>query len=119
MEPSLFGLYPVKYAEIDTAAASGATTVVSGVAGSVIVVLDFWAVAGGATTVKFQTASTDITGPAPLAANGGVSANSNHGLMETADGEDLNINSSAAVALGGSLSYFFKRAAVGDGVNLV
>jgi hypothetical protein len=119
MEPSMFGRYPIKFAVIDTGGSSGQTTVISGVAGKLIVVTSFWCVAGGATAINWESASTPISGPASLADTGGVSAHGHYGLMETADGEDLNIASSAAVSVGGSLAYYIKKAAVGDGEDLI
>ncbi len=119
MEPSMFGRYPIKFAEIDNGGSSGDTTVVSGVTGKVIVVTSFWLVAAGATTVTFKSASTEITGGAAIAANGGVSAHGDFGLFETASGEDLNLNSSAAASVGGSMAYYFKEAGVGDGTDLL
>lgn len=69
-------------------------------------VLKLSLVAGGAVSVKFQSAANDKTGLLPLAANGGVADSfCPVGLFETNAGEALNINLSGAVAVGGYLTY--------------
>lgn len=94
-----------KFAAI-TASASGNTSVVAAVTGKKIRVISVWVVANAAVNVKFQSATTDKTGLAYLAVNGGfVLPFSPVGHFETASGEALNINLSAAVAVGGSVTY--------------
>lgn len=94
-----------KFAAI-TASASGATAVVAAVASKKIRVISYVVVANAAVNVKFQSNSTDKTGLLYLAANGGVSgAYAPTGHFETASGEALNINLSAAVAVGGHVTY--------------
>ncbi len=94
-----------KFAAI-TASASGATSVVALVAAKKIRVISYVVVANAAVNVKFQSNSTDKTGLLYLSANGGVSgAYAPTGHFETASGEALNINLSAAVAVGGHLTY--------------
>jgi hypothetical protein len=95
-----------------SASASGNTEVVAAVAGKRIRVLQYRLVCGGDVTVKFRSASTDITGGMPFATNGGISAGAPvqtpAGLLfefQTAPGEALNINLSAAIAVGGHLTY--------------
>lgn len=95
-----------------TASASGATQLVAAVAGKRIRVLHYRLMASGAVSVKFQSASTDITGLMPFAANGGISAGAPSiipaGLIfefQTEPGEALNINLSGAVAVGGYMLY--------------
>ncbi len=104
MEPSLFGRYPIKFAKIDVSG-SGANPVVTAVSGKHIRVVAFFGVAGGAVTVKFQSSSTDLTGLMSLAANGGVSAEGDQGLFQTAEGEVLNVTLGGAVQFGGGISY--------------
>ncbi len=94
-----------KFAAI-TASASGATVVVAAVASKKIRVISYVVVANAAVNIKFQSNSTDKTGLLYLAANGGVSgAYAPTGHFETASGEALNINLSAAVAVGGHVTY--------------
>lgn len=98
----------VKFAKI-VATASGATAVVAAVTAKKIKVLGYVFVAAGAVAVKFQSATTDITGVMTIGSNGGVAASAvapagGH-LLETAAGEALNINLSDAVVVGGHLSY--------------
>lgn len=60
----------------------------------------------GANDVKFQSASTDISGLMAFAANGGIVLPFNeHGWVETAAGEALNLNLSAATAVGITFQY--------------
>ena len=94
-----------KFAAI-TASASGATVVVASVASKKIRIISYVVVANAAVNVKFQSNASDKTGLLYLAANGGVSgAYAPTGHFETASGEALNINLSAAVAVGGHVTY--------------
>lgn len=91
-----------------TASALGVTEIVAAVAGKSIVVVSYVLVANGAVNVKFQshTTPTDLTGLLYLAANGGVVAGFNQqGWFRTISGQALDINLSAAVAVGGHLNY--------------
>lgn len=93
------------YATI-VASSSGATALVAAVSGKRIRVLSYAIVANAAVNVKFQSASTDLTGLLYLAANGGAAvAFEGMGCFQTAVGEALNINLSGAVAVGGHLTY--------------
>lgn len=87
---------------------SGATTVVAAVAAKKIRVVAMQLVANGAVNVKWQShvTPTDITGLAYLAQNGGYVLPFNPvGWFQTIAGEALDINLSASVAVGGSLTY--------------
>jgi len=101
---SFYGRFPVKFVAIDEAS-SGASAQIAAVTGKRIRVMSFFMVAAGAVGVKFQSATTDLTGVMSLAANGGISTTSHSGLFETAAGEALNINLSAAVQVSGSMAY--------------
>lgn len=81
---------------------SGNTQVVAAQgAGVKIRVLSLVIVSTIAQTVKFQSATTDISAGFPVAANGGIVLPPNdHGWVQTADNEALNINLSAATATG-------------------
>ena len=79
------------------------------VASKKITVLSYVLVATGAVTVKWRTASTDISGAMALAANGGVSAHSGDitiPLLQTATNEALNLNLSSAVQVSGHVTYY-------------
>ena len=83
-------------------------TLVTGVAGKRIVVLDLWVVASAQCNIKFQTSTgnIDLTGPAYCVANGGIVLPfSAGGWFQTAVGDSLLINLSPSVAVGGSLAY--------------
>jgi hypothetical protein len=68
------------------------------------VVAGLLSASGGANDVKFQSAATDITGVIGLPADGQLPIDPFlHGHFETAAGEALNLNLSAATAVGGWL----------------
>jgi hypothetical protein len=95
-----------KFASI-AASSTGDNTIVALVASKKIRVLRFMLVAAGAVSVKFKTGSgTDLTGAMAIAANGGVGAPyCPIGILESASGEALVLNLSAAVAVAGNLTY--------------
>lgn len=95
-----------KFAAI-TASSSGNTTVVAAVTSKKIRVIQYLVSASAAVNVKFRSATAgDKTGLVYLAASGGCGAAFNPvGHFETASGEALQINLSAAVAVGGHLVY--------------
>lgn len=89
------------------ATASGNTQLVAAQGGGVrIRVLSINFVALAAVDVKLQSATTDLTGTYPNAANGGVvMPNNQHGWFQTAANEALNINLSLATTVGGVLTW--------------
>lgn len=90
------------------ASASGATSLVSAVTSKKIRVLALYLVSNGTVNVKFQshTTPTDLTGLAYLVANTGFVLPYNPvGWFQTNSGEQLDINLSAAIAVGGTLVY--------------
>lgn len=94
-----------KFASI-AATASGQTTIVAAVAGKKIRTKQYTYIVGGAVDVKFQSASTDLTGAQEHSAKGeGAAPEHEDGLFETVAGEALNINLSGAVNVSGSLQY--------------
>lgn len=96
-----------KFAAI-AASTSGNNTLVAAVTSKKIRVLAIELMANAAVNGKFQTGAdgTDITGLHYLAANGGFVLPFNPiGWFETAAGALLNLNLSAAIAVGGSLVY--------------
>lgn len=86
---------------------SVANEIVAAVTGHRYRVLNYTLVVTGAVTAKCQSASTDLTGPMPFAANGGVSPpeSPRFGHFVTAAGEALNLNLGGAVAVAGHLTY--------------
>jgi hypothetical protein len=96
----------VQYAYVD-ASSSGNTAVVAAQGSGVKVrVLSCKVVASAAVTVKFNSASTQISASDSLAANGGyVLPYSPHGWFETAANEALNVNLSGAVATGVTVTW--------------
>lgn len=97
----------IKYAVIDHAT-SGDNTLVAAVTGKKIRVLSYTLVAAAAVTVRFESGAsgTALTGQMSLAANGGVSCAFNPGgWFETAAGQLLNLELSAAQSVDGHLSY--------------
>jgi len=95
-----------KFAKIDVASV-GDNTIVSGVTGKKIRVLQYALICAGAVTVTFKSGTTTpITGDMSFAANGGISTPySPVGLIETAAGEDLVLNLSASTSVSGHLVY--------------
>lgn len=95
-----------KFAAI-SASASGDTVVVAAVASKKIRVVSYMFQSAGAVDVRFRSgAATNLTGALPNAANTGAAAGfSPVGHFETVAGEALNINLSAAVAVGGHVAY--------------
>ena len=86
----------------------GDNVTVTGVGGKKIRVLKYTVLASGTVAVKFRTSTgpSDLTGPMSLAANSGVGgAFCPIGLFETASGDNLLLNLSAATAVGGHLTY--------------
>lgn len=97
---------PVKHALID-ANSSGNNLVVAAVTGKRILVLAYNYVSNGAVNAHWRSASTAITGPMYMdgAAKGKVCPYNPKGWCKTAVGEALNLNLSAAVAVGGEITY--------------
>lgn len=95
-----------KFAVI-SASSSGDNTLVTGVASKKLRVLSYVLVANAAVNAKFQSATGgDISGLLYCAANTGASSGfSPVGHFQTAAGEDLQLNLSGAVAVGGHLTY--------------
>ena len=89
-----------------TPSTSGANQLVAAASGAKYRVLSVAIVATTAVSVKFQSASTDITGTFPLGANGGfVLPFNEHGWFETNENQALNINLSGAVSTGVQIQY--------------
>lgn len=96
-----------KFANI-TASASGVTTLVAAVTSKKLRVLQIVLIASGTVNVKFQShvTPTDITGLLYLTTNTGFAPGySPIGHFQTVAGEALDINLSAAIAVGGYLTY--------------
>jgi hypothetical protein len=96
-----------KYATI-AASTSGNNTIVAAVTAKKIRVLAVQLVASGTVNAKWQTGAggTDITGLGYFVANTGYALPYNPaGWFETASNTLLNLNLSAAIAVGGSITY--------------
>lgn len=94
-----------RFAKI-AASSSGDNTIVAAVTDNKIRVLRWGLTANGDVDLKWKSDSTDITGVRPLtkfASAGG--AYCPVGVFQTAKGEALKLNLSAAVAVGGELTY--------------
>jgi hypothetical protein len=97
----------IKSAPIDVSAA-GDNEVVAAVENRRIRVLGYTLIAGGAVNAKWAAASGDFSGPLPLAANTGASpspATPPAFIFETEVGEALDLNLSAAIPVGGHVTY--------------
>jgi hypothetical protein len=95
-----------KHAAI-SASQAGSNVLVAAVPGKQIRVLQYVLVAAGAVGAEFRSGSASaLTGSMPLAANGGVGVSASVlGHFETALGEALTLNLSAAVSVAGHLTY--------------
>lgn len=95
----------VKRAVVNTAT-SGDQQVVAAVTSKRITVVAFFLVVAAAVSVKWRSATSDISGPMPFAANGGIAPGFNPtGWVQTASGAALNINLSGNVQVSGAISY--------------
>lgn len=96
-----------KYASI-AVSSSGNNTLVAAVTSKKIRVLSLWLTSNGSVNAKFQSGAggTDLTGFAYLVVNTGFVLPFNPvGWFETASNTLLNLNLSAGIAVGGSLTY--------------
>lgn len=94
-----------KFAVISKSA-SGDNELIAAVTGKKIRVVAYNFMAAGTVNAKFRSATTDITGLKYCVANVGIVAPFNPlGWFETAAAAALNVNLSAAVAIGGELVY--------------
>jgi hypothetical protein len=95
----------VKYAYLD-ATGSGNTEIVAAVTGYKIRLLSAVVVALTAVTVHFESATTQISADNAVGATGGwTMPESENGWCETVAGQALNVNLSAAVATGVTITY--------------
>ncbi len=97
------------FAPIDTAS-SGDNTIVTGVAGSKIVVYSIFLICGADLTIIWKSASTVLLGGAAVAERGGYHIESDFAVTETADGENLIVNLSGASQVGGGITYVVEDA---------
>ena len=84
----------------------GATTLtlVTGVPGRQIEVLNYSVLVDSASTVQFLSASNALSGPYAFAANGGITVNDDEPSYRTNVGESLRLSNSAG-NIAGSLAY--------------
>lgn len=96
----------IKHAII-ACSSSGDNQIVAAVSGRKIRVLSYLIMASAAVNAKFRSNTTDRTGLKYFdAAGAGIVAGFNPlGWLAAAAGEDLNLNLSGAVAVGGELQY--------------
>jgi hypothetical protein len=97
---------PIKYASV-AVAASGDNTLVTAVDQKKIRLLSATLVAAGTVAVQFKSgAATDLSGAMTLVANNILPlAPCTWGHLETAEGEDLVLELSAAIGVNGLISY--------------
>lgn len=98
---------PPKFAAL-TASNSGVTTLIPAVAGKKLFIISMSMISNGTVNVKFQShiLPTDLTGLYYLVANTGFVLPFNpNGWFQTIAGEAFDINLSAAIAVGGSITY--------------
>lgn len=101
---------PTGYAALNavvSASSSGANEIVAAVSGKRISVVGWHVSPGGAVNMKWQSASTDVTG-LYYASGAGDDKGASIGCAQwfsTAAGEALNLNLSGAVAVSGVVAY--------------
>jgi hypothetical protein len=97
----------IKYAFVNAASSGNNTLVAAPGVGIKIRVISLFAVCGvAATSMKLQSASTDITALLAFSANGGMVLNDNpNGWFQTAANEALNVNLNGANAVGVNITY--------------
>lgn len=102
----------VQFASV-RATASGNTSIVAANATKKIKVLSYTLVADDTVNVKWQSATTDLTGAMAFLGGGGVStpvgSRRDGWLLETAVNQALNLNLSSAVGVSGHISYFLEE----------
>ena len=87
-------------------ATSGAQTIVSSVANSVVRILQWNLVAASTNSLQWRSGTTAISGLMAFAANGGISVPySPVGLLQGTSGSALNLFSETATSIGGSIVY--------------
>jgi len=88
------------------ASSSGNNVMVAAHATKKTVLVSLFMVVTADVTVKFQRATTDITGAMPILAKSGLVLNPNAaGWFETGTNEALNINLGGAIVVGGAINY--------------
>lgn len=98
-----------KFAAIDTAS-SGDNTIVIVAAGEKAIVLSIFLIVTSDNTIIWKGGSTTLLGAAACKAGGGYHVESDFGITETADGDDLIINLSGATQVGGGVTYVLVNA---------
>ena len=94
-----------KFASISVSS-NGDNSIVAAVTSKKIRVLSYVIVADAAVAAKFRSGTTDLMGPASLAANGGIAAPfCPAGHFETAITTALNLNLASAIGVRGHLTY--------------
>jgi len=104
-DASIAGRYPLKQAVIDFATAA-THEVVAAVPGKSIRVVSMFFTVGGPCNLTWQSGSTPLTGAMEFADSGGMTHESQDGIMWTTKGEALNLDSDAVVQLSGTITYF-------------
>lgn len=98
----------IESVKVDTTATMNIAT--AGTTSEIIVVCGYNLVADGSVAVKFQSGSTDITGPFGMIAASQVSEHFLPGLFSTAAGETAKLNLGSAVQVSGYVNFWRYRA---------
>lgn len=99
------------FASVDTAT-SGDNTIVAAVPGRKIRLINYTVIASGDVSIRWKSASTNLSGAMALAANGGAAPSGSGqspagfiGVLETNSGEALVLNLGSAIQVSGHLTY--------------
>lgn len=99
---------PIETFKMDGTATANIAT--AGTTSEIIVICGYNLVADGSVAVKFQSGSTDLTGPFGMVAASQLSAFFLPGLFATAAGETAKINLGSAVQVSGFVNFWRFRA---------
>ena len=103
-ESSISGRFPVKQAVINE---NGIATheIVAAVADKSIRIIALMFTVAGPVNITFQSAATPLTGAMEFADSGGLTHESQDGIMWTQPGEAFNLAADAAVLISGVVTY--------------
>ena len=100
------GLTPLLTSAVINFSGSGTNQIIAGVVGKIIRVYRLFLVSGGLTNLTFEDNTTPLSGAIPLLMGGGITLDySGEPWYVCAQADAFNINSSSAVAVGGTIYY--------------
>jgi len=102
------GAQDIRYAPIDVSGTGDTVILVSPGGRTRLQAYQLFLVAGAATTIRWKSGATNLTGPVSLSALGSMTLdNIREPWFITAEGEDLVLNQTGTAVIGGVIGYFF------------